>query len=235
VNYQDIYQHHADRYDVLVSHEDHEGNLARAFDEVVPGVALEVVETGAGTGRLTRLFAPRARRVHAFDGAAAMIDVARRAFVDVPHVHCGVARHDALPLHGIEADVALEGWAFGHAVAWNPEGWRDDVRAWVAELERSLRPGGTVLLIETMGTGVATPFLGGHSLEPFHDFVVTTLGFSHRMVRTDYAFDTVEQAAQTLGFFFGERMASKVRDQDWRVVPECTAVYWRRTVTPPGR
>jgi len=41
--------------------------------------------------------------------------------------------------------------------------------------------------------------------------------------------------AIALGFFFGERMASKVRDQDWRVVPECTAVYWRRTVTPPGR
>ena len=234
-DYQHIYDHHADRYDALVSHEDHEGHLARALLELVPGDRLDVVETGAGTGRLTRLFAPRARRVHAFDGAAAMIDVARRRFADAPHVHCGVARHHALPLQGIEADVALEGWAFGHALAWNPDGWRDDVRAWVTELERLLRREGTVLLIETMGTGVETPFSGGHSLEPFHDFVVNTLGFSHRVVRTDYRFESVEAAAQTLGFFFGERLAARVRDEGWRVVPECTGIYWRKTVTPPGR
>ena len=231
MNYQDIYENHAGRYAMLVSHEDHEGNLGRALLEVVPGVELEVVETGAGTGRLTRLLASRAKRVHAFDGAAAMIDVARRTFGDAPHVHFGVARHHALPLHGIEADVALEGWAFGHALSWNPDAWRDDVRAWVAELERLLLPDGTVVLIETMGTGVDTPFFGGHSLEPFHDFVVNTLGFAHRVVRTDYAFDTVDAAAETLGFFFGERMASKVRAEGWRVVPECTGVYWRRPST----
>ena len=30
-DYREVYEHHADRYDVLVSHEDHEGNLARAL------------------------------------------------------------------------------------------------------------------------------------------------------------------------------------------------------------
>ena len=106
------------------------------------------------------------------------------------------------------------------------------VRAWIYTNKlRASRPGRRVLI----PLGVETPFLGGHSLEPFHDFVVNTLGFAHRMVRTDYAFDTAEAAAQTLGFFFGERMATTVREQGWRVVPECTGAYWRKTVTPPGR
>jgi len=125
------------------------------------------------------------------------------------------------------ADLALEGWAFGHALSWNPTGWRDDLQKWVRELERVVRPGGKLVLIETMGTGVDTPFAGGHSLEPFHAFVTDTLGFSHRALRTDYAFDSVDEAIDTLGFFFGERLISRIREHQWKVVPECTGLYWR--------
>ncbi len=208
----------------MVSHEDYRGQLGRALFEVMGEGPLDVVETGAGTGRLTRLVAPHARTLHAFDGAAPMIAVARKS---LPAVQWGVALHDALPVPDASADLALEGWAFGHAVGWNPTGWRDDVRRWVTELERVVRPGGTLVLIETMGTGVETPFDGGHSLEPFHAFVVEALGFSHRALRTDYAFETVEEAAHTLGFFFGERLVTRVREHGWTVVPECTGLYWR--------
>jgi len=223
-DYRDIYQHHADRYDTLVSHEDHQGNLTRALLELMGPRPLDVVETGAGTGRLTRLLAPHARSVKAFDAAAPMIDVAKRS---LPTVEWGVALHDALPVPDASADLALEGWAFGHALSWNPTGWRDDLQRWVRELERVVRPGGKLVLIETMGTGVETPFAGGHSLEPFHTFVVETLGFSHRALRTDYAFDSVDEAIDTLGFFFGERLISRIREHQWKVVPECTGLYWR--------
>lgn len=223
-DYREIYQHHADRYDRLVSHEDHQGNLTRALLELMGPRPLDVVETGAGTGRLTRLLAPHARSVKAFDAAAPMIDVAKRL---LPTVEWGVALHDALPVPDASADLALEGWAFGHALSWNPTGWRDDLQKWVRELERVVRPGGKLVLIETMGTGVETPFAGGHSLEPFHAFVTDTLGFSHRALRTDYAFDSVDEAIDTLGFFFGERLISRIREHQWKVVPECTGLYWR--------
>ncbi len=226
-DYREVYAHHAERYDALVSCEDHEGNLARVLAELVPGDALDIVETGAGTGRLTRMLAPRARSIRAYDASAAMISVAERSLREAAHVRCGVSSHDALPVLRGSVDLALEGWAYGHALAWNPTGWRDDVRRWVAELERALRVGGTSVLIETMGTGVEEPFAGGHSLEPFHAFVVDELGFTHRVVRTDYAFPDVESAAETLGFFFGERMASRVRERGWTIVPEHTGVYSR--------
>lgn len=215
--YQDIYASKAESYDELVSHEDHEGNLARMLAEIAPGDALSIVETGAGTGRLTRLLAPRSKRVQAFDGSAAMIDIARRHLGELEHVSLGVARHEALP---VETDVA-------DALSWNPEGWQGDVRRWVTELDRVTREGGRIVLIETMGTGVLSPFEGGHSLEPFDAFVRDTLGFERHVVRTDYAFESVDEAARVLGFFFGERMITRVRDHAWTIVPEHTGIYVR--------
>lgn len=224
-DYQQIYAQQAERYAALVAHEDANHELPRVLAELAPGDALDVVETGAGTGRLTRLLSPRCRSLHAFDASAAMIDLARASLP--PTARCGVARHDALPVPDACADLGLEGWAFGHALAWNPGGWRDDLRRWVGELERVTRAGGRLVLIETMGTGVETPFAGGHSLEPFHEFVVGELGFSHRVLRTDYAFADVQAAVDTLGFFFGDRLVEKIRANGWRTVPECTGVYWR--------
>ena len=46
-------------------------------------------------------------------------------------------------------------------------------------------------------------------------------------LRTDYAFETVDDAAQTLGFFFGEKMEQRIRARQWARVPECTGVYRR--------
>ncbi len=223
-DYREVYQLHAGRYDTLVSHEDHQGNLTRALLDVMGDKPLDVVETGAGTGRLTRLMAPRARSVKAFDAAAPMLDVAKKT---LPAVTWGVALHDSLPVPDASADLAIEGWAFGHALGWNPDGWREDLTRWVLELERVVRPGGALVMIETMGTGVETPFEGGHSLEPFHAYAVETLGFSHRALRTDYAFKTVDEAVETLGFFFGERLTTRIRENRWTVVPECTGLYWR--------
>jgi ubiquinone/menaquinone biosynthesis C-methylase UbiE len=162
--------------------------------------------------------------VRAFDAAEAMIAVASATS---PELAFGVATHDALPVPAACADLALEGWAFGHALSWNPAGWREDVRRWVGELERVTRPGGRLVLIETQGTGVETPFEGGHSLEPFHEFVTRELGFAHECVRTDYAFESVDEAVALIGFFFGERLVGRVRERSSAIVPECTGVYSR--------
>lgn len=229
-DYREVYAKHADDYEALVVREDHEGNLPRALGEVAPWEGLDVLETGAGTGRVTRVLAPRARRVAAFDASGPMLDVAARRLREagVGNVTLAVATHDALPVADASFDLAVEGWSFGHAVAWNPSGWRDDLARYVRELERALRPGGAMVLIETMGTGVEAPFEGGHALEPFHRELVEGMGFRHRCVRTDYAFASVEEAAERAGFFFGERLAARVRERGWRVVPEFTGVYWRR-------
>src|SRR5262249_57569695 len=72
----DIYEHHAEWYDRLVSREDHPGALLPAVLRVCPLDGARIVEFGAGTGRVTRLIASRARRVHAFDRSLPMLYLA---------------------------------------------------------------------------------------------------------------------------------------------------------------
>lgn len=225
-DYQRIYDEHADAYDALVACEDHEANLPRALREHLPLDGATVLEAGAGTGRVSRLVAPWVRSLDGWDRAPAMIDVARARALAAGHGHLryGVAAHGEIVFEPGAYTVALEGWAFGHAVSWNPSGWRDEVTAWVRALERSVGEGGHVALIETLGTAVEAPFAGGHTLEPFDAFVCDALKFTRHVVRTDYRFASRDEAEARVRFFFGERTAARVRD---RVVPEFTALYVR--------
>jgi ubiquinone/menaquinone biosynthesis C-methylase UbiE len=74
-DYHQIYRQHADQYELLVSREDRDGNLIRALNGIRPLAGLDVVELGAGTGRVTRLAAPLVRRIYAFDASAPMLRV----------------------------------------------------------------------------------------------------------------------------------------------------------------
>mmetsp|Transcript_19802 Transcript_19802/g.65487 ORF Transcript_19802/g.65487 Transcript_19802/m.65487 type:complete len:126 (+) Transcript_19802:537-914(+) len=60
-------------------------------------------------------------------------------------------------------------------------------------------------------------------------------GFSQRVVRTDYRFESRRAALGTLGFFFGKGVARRAEalladvadDGEACFVPECTGVWWR--------
>ncbi len=52
---EEIYARHGERYERLVSREDHEGNILAAIREIRPADGLDVVDLGAGTGRLSCL------------------------------------------------------------------------------------------------------------------------------------------------------------------------------------
>src|SRR6185369_7224914 len=76
--FREIYDHHADWFDRLVSREDRVGGLLPAVLQVCELDGARVIEFGAGTGRVTRLVAPRARLVHAFDGSLHMAQFSNR-------------------------------------------------------------------------------------------------------------------------------------------------------------
>ena len=64
----------------LIQHEDYQGNILAAIEAYFPlNKNLDVVELGAGTGRLTRLLAPRVRSIKAFDTSAHMLEVAEKS------------------------------------------------------------------------------------------------------------------------------------------------------------
>lgn len=229
IDFQAIYRDHADRYDLLVSREDHERNLLPALRACHPLAGADVVELGAGTGRLTALLAPLARRVWAFDASPAMLVAAaeRLARLGLANWRLGEADHRRLPAPDASADVALAGWTLGHAVGWHPDGWRDEIGAALGEMARVLRPGGTLIVIETLGTGRETPEPPSPELAAYYDWLETELDFDRAWIRTDYRFESVEEAEELTRFFFGDALADRVARERLTVVPECTGIWAR--------
>lgn len=224
-----IYRGQADDYDLLVSREDFQGNLLPALEAITPLAGVDVVEFGAGTGRLTRLIVPLARMVYAFDMAEAMLAKARLRFDSLPYPNwrLQVGDNGNMPMGDGVVDVALAGWTFGHTVDWYPQTWRAMIDGYIAEMQRVLKPGGMAIIIETMGTGSDKPQPPTPGLAAYYGHLEQQHGFHYRWIRTDYRFESVAEAERLLRFFFGDDLA--VRRENSVTVPECTGI-WSVTV-----
>ncbi len=219
-----IYDGSAEAYDVLVAHEDFEGALVRELERITPLDGREVADVGAGTGRVSLLLAGRAKRLVLVERAPAMLAVAQRKLAALgvaAELHEADAR--ALPLADASVDVAIAGWVFGHFRHWMPTGWREEVRRATDEMTRVVRCGGHLIVIETLGTGHTEPREHQALDEYFRE--LATLGFERRWIRTDYEFASVDEAATICGPFFGAELVARIRENGWRVVPECTAIF----------
>jgi SAM-dependent methyltransferase len=134
--------------------------------------------------------------------------------------------HRHVPLRDYSADFIISGWSFCYLAGWSGERWWEEVARGLKEIERVLRPGGTVVILETLGTGHETP----HRLEnlvPYFD-LLEAWGFGVTWIRTDYRFPSLQEAIELTGFFFGDDMAEQVRQRKWVVLPECTGIWQAR-------
>lgn len=222
----EIYESHAERYQQLVAAEDREGNLLPAILAIAGVGGCRVIDVGAGTGRVTRLVAAGgAREVVACDRSRAMLTVAASRVP--PQVHLVRADARALPLASGWGDVGIAGWVFGHFRYWMPSRWRENIGAALDELHRVLRPGSPVVVIETLGIGNAEPAPATSRLGEYYAWLEEERGFRRTAIRTDYELATVDEAASTLGFFFGSEVADRIRQEQWTVIPEWTGLWSR--------
>ena len=230
IDYKSIYRERAHDYERLVSREDYQGNIQQALASVAPLDQAHIVELGAGTGRLTRLLAPRAASITACDRAAAMLNVAteRLRASGLDNWNLVVADNARLPFAPAVADVALAGWSLGHAVGWHENRWRRVVARALAEMARVVRPGGSLIVLETLGTGRRTPRPPTAGLAALYRWWEETHNFNHRWVRTDYRFQSLDEAVILTRFFFGDELAEEVHSRGALELPECTGLWWRK-------
>jgi ubiquinone/menaquinone biosynthesis C-methylase UbiE len=228
MEFEEIYAGHAEEYDALVQAEDCDGNLIPSIETAHPLSGAAVLEVGVGTGRIARGIVARVDRLVAVDRAAAMLRVAHRHLSHVgraaPWTLCQ-ADARALPVRAGWADVAIAGWVFGHFREWMPDDWRAQVARAVGEMRRALRQGGTLVVIETLGTGREEPAAPTPELAEYFTWLERVLGFERTAIRTDYQFRDVASAATITGFFFGEELAALVRREAWTHIPECTGIW----------
>ena len=223
-----IYQNDGDRYEALISREDYQGNIMKALDEIVNPDGKDILDLGAGTGRLAVMLVPRARSVRAFDASDEMLRVCRQKFEasGLSNWKVEVADHRQLPVENASADLAVSGWSVAYLVVWNPETWREELEKWLGEMKRVLRRASYIILFESLGTGNESPIELEH-LKEYYPWL-DEAGFQKKWIRTDYKFRSVEEAEELSRFFFGGELGDKVRENNWVVLPECTGVWWLR-------
>ena len=233
-----IYQTDGDRYEALIAREDYQGNIEKALDEIVNVSGLDALDLGAGTGRLAVMLAPRVKSIRAFDVSDEMLRVCRERLIAsrLSNWQVDVADHRQLPVQDGSVDLVVSGWSVSYLAVWNQELNTSELNVWLNEMKRVLRKGGMIILFESLGTGNESPIRLGH-VESTYQWLDAN-GFQNKWIRTDYRFESVDEAVDLAGFFFGEEMANQVREKrspategsvEGRLVilPECTGVWWK--------
>jgi ubiquinone/menaquinone biosynthesis C-methylase UbiE len=226
-NHDEIYQNEEDQYELMISREDCHGNIPQALKRIRNVEGLDVVDLGAGTGRLSRLLAPIAKSVTALDESQAMLKVTADKLQEagLDNWRTIVADHRSLPLADRCADVVVAGWTICYLASTNTAQWRENLEKVMEEIKRILRPGGTAVILETMGTGFESPNPPSF-LKAYYTMLEQQYGFSHSWIRTDFKFVNVEEAVRLSRFFFGDELSDHVVKNGSNIVPGCTGIWW---------
>lgn len=223
---EEIYKTEGDKYEALIAREDHQGNILKSLREITLLEDRLVLDLGAGTGRLACLLAPIVKSVHAFDISEEMLRVCREKFTKsgLSNWQVDVADHRKIPVADASANLVVSGWSLSYLAVWNPDTWREELEAWMAEMKRVLMPGSFIVLFESLGTGNDAPIKLEH-LDKFYPWL-DEMGFQNKWIRTDYKFESLAEAEELSRFFFGDELGNKVSEKEWVILPECTGVWW---------
>lgn len=225
----DIYEYISTPYDLLVSKEDYEGNIPAALIQIADFKQKDVADLGAGTGRLTQMVAAEAKSIVAVDFAADMLKVAANKLTEAGLKNWKTCVSDLRHIPSLEdesVDIVLAGWSVCYLSSSDHQEWELHLEQVITEMERILRPQGTIIILETLGTGNTEP-VPPDFLRKYFEALEQKYGFNPKVIRTDYAFDSAEQAEQLCRDFFGDELGDVIREEKTNIVPECTGIWWR--------
>jgi ubiquinone/menaquinone biosynthesis C-methylase UbiE len=225
--HEEIYRNQTDTYEFMISRQP---NLAENIKEIRPFQNLDILDLGAGSGRLSRVLAEEAKSLICTDISLAMLELLEHNLMQQ-----GIARnwttivsdHRELQIADRSIDLAVSGWSICYLTGSENNHWEDNLKQIISELYRVLRPAGTIIIFETMGTGTETP-KPPELLTDYYRALEEDYGFHHKWIRMDYHFRDVEEARQSTEFFFGEELTKKILDNHWSIVPECAGIWWKQ-------
>jgi len=219
-----IYEEEAERYHELIAKQP---SVQHWIEEIRLIRGLDIVDLGAGSGRLTAVLAGEANTIIALDAFEPMLRITAERLHAAGHTNWSTraADHRELPIADHSADLIMSGWSICYLCSDELPDWEANLKQVISEMKRVLRDNGTIIIFETMGTGYETPNPPDF-LEKYYAALEQDYGFSHKWIRTDYAFDSVEQAEQLTRFFFSDELADSVARDKLVNLPECAGIWW---------
>lgn len=229
-HFRNVYNNKAAAYHQLIAAEDADGNLLPALQAITPLAGARVLDLGSGSGRVPLLLSGLDCTIVASDLHYAML-LEQREQRSLVNGRWPLVQADGrqTPFASGWADVVTAGWAFGHLVGWYADAWQQQAGRAIAEMQRTAKPGGTLIIMETLGTGVLQPAPPHDGLAAYYAWLEDEHGFVRTTVATDYDFGSVARAVELCSFFFGEEMAARARANGWQRVPEFTGVWSKRS------
>lgn len=228
-HFKHIYTHKARAYHQMIAAEDVGGNLLPALERVTSFHGKTILDLGTGTGRLPLLLSDQDTKLIGLDLHRAML-LENQAQREKAGGYWELVQGDMhnLPFPSRWVDVVFAGWAIGHLRSWFADQWRARIRRVLDEMHRVVKPGGTLLIIETLGTGSLIPAPPTSELAEYYDYLEDEWGFKRQKIRTDYVFPSIEAAVEYTEFFFGAELAKKIRRNGWSQLPEWTGLWGKR-------
>lgn len=222
----EIYSQQAKQYDLLISRQT---NVDEVLKIIQSPQGLDIIDMGAGTGRFTCKLAPEAKSIRALDVSSAMLEVieSKMKRAGLTNYRTQTADHRQLPVEDHSADLVVSGWSICYLGSSNLPNWEENINQVMTEIKRVLRPNGTAIILETMGTGTEKPNPPAF-LKDYYGLLESKYGFSHTVIRTDYQFFSSNEAEELTRFFFGDSLANRVAEQGLVHLPECAGVWWRK-------
>ncbi|GMK40666.1 hypothetical protein PCCS19_37220 [Paenibacillus sp. CCS19] len=225
-SHEEIYQDSSLLYEEMISRQP---DLTGIIKEIKPFQGLDVLDLGAGSGRLSSIIASEAKSLISTDISSAMLELLDKKLT-LRGLNrnwiTAVADHRSLPIADASIDLAVSGWSICYLTNTDNSDWEQNLAFVQDELTRVVRPNGTIIIFETMGTGTETPN-PPEFLTAYYDQLVNKYGFEHKWIRTDYTFGDVTEAKQKTEFFFGTELAQRIEENGWSTVPECAGIWWK--------
>ena len=217
----EMYSNFAAKYDDLINHEDYQNNLSEFLNNNIDWKDKSVNEFGVGTGRITQYYIDKIASTSIFDNSEAMLEVANNKLTNSKVT---IKNLDNTQIHTLEkqVDIVIEGWSFGHLIVDK----QNEIYTWLDYLDKNVKRLAKqhVIIIETMGTNVNIPTVSNSALKKMYSFLEGN-GYKKNIVKTDYLFETYQQAAEVMGSFFGAEMKNSIQKRKQSIIPEYTGVW----------
>ncbi|MEV5569579.1 class I SAM-dependent methyltransferase [Spirillospora sp. NPDC052269] len=204
---------------------DPDGLIESAMRGIAPWAGRTVLDLGCGTGFHLPRFAAEASRVVGVEPHAGLAAAARRRVQGLQNVAVRVGAAQALPLPDASIDVVHVRWAYFFGPGCEPG---------LAELERVVRRGGTIFIVDNDATRSTfggwfrrgLPSYDPSGVERFW----TRRGFRREPLMIRWEFQNRADLAAVLRIEFPEKLAAAFeREHEGLTVDYAVNLWWRTT------